>query len=189
MRRAFVIGNGLSRKGFDLNKLVGHGLIVGCNESYRTFDEFAMMCSIDGGITAQIKNDYSGLHVYKDGKDLVSNFDGGDLGYIGTGMNAGQLALKATIEIFKPDIIYVLGIDFGGGRVFNNKKTLGPSNVGWDTWKELFSHNVVRVGNDLTKEINLNIISKTVSNMGTLENECLTYREFNEHISFWERPL
>ena len=37
MERAFVIGNGLSRVGFDLNTLRGKGTIYGCNALYRDF--------------------------------------------------------------------------------------------------------------------------------------------------------
>lgn len=183
--RAFVIGNGLSRRGFDLRTLVGKGLIVGCNEAYQEFPHFDLMVSVDGAITTKIKEEHKGLHVYKWGKSWFRSDTGEDLGYIGTGLNAGQLALKATVEILKPEAIYLLGVDFGGGRVFTDKKTLAPSNVGWDTWKELIGDRVVRVGDDLTKEVPLNIISKVVSNVGHLDNECITYREFNERLHLW----
>lgn len=34
---AFIVGNGLSRKDFDLNRLKGVGTVYGCNALYRTF--------------------------------------------------------------------------------------------------------------------------------------------------------
>ena len=37
MERAFIIGNGVSRKGFDLEQLRGKGVIYGCNALYRDF--------------------------------------------------------------------------------------------------------------------------------------------------------
>ena len=37
MERAFIIGNGKSRIGFDLNQLRGKGTIYGCNALYRDF--------------------------------------------------------------------------------------------------------------------------------------------------------
>jgi hypothetical protein len=36
-KRVFCIGNGESRKGFDLEKLRPHGKIYGCNALYRDF--------------------------------------------------------------------------------------------------------------------------------------------------------
>jgi hypothetical protein len=185
--RAFVIGNGLSRKDFDLYSLKDKGLIIGCNEAYQEFPHFNMMASVDGAITEKIKNEYEGIHTYKQRKEWIIADKGFVLGGgpLATGFNAGQLALKTTIDLLRPDIIYLLGVDFGGGRVFTDKKTLAPSNTGWDTWKELLSNNIIRVGDDLTKEIPLNIISKVVSNVGHLDNECITYREFDERLSIW----
>ena len=37
MSNAFIIGNGESRKDFDLNLLKGNGTIFGCNALYRDF--------------------------------------------------------------------------------------------------------------------------------------------------------
>ena len=37
MKRVFCIGNGESRKGFDLEQLRPHGKIYGCNALYRDF--------------------------------------------------------------------------------------------------------------------------------------------------------
>ena len=37
MSKAFCIGNGESRKGFDLEQLRPHGKIYGCNALYRDF--------------------------------------------------------------------------------------------------------------------------------------------------------
>ena len=34
---AFIIGNGKSREGFDLEALRGEGLIIGCNSIYQDF--------------------------------------------------------------------------------------------------------------------------------------------------------
>jgi len=38
--RAFIVGNGQSRHGFDLNKLVGHGKILTCNLAFQHFDNW-----------------------------------------------------------------------------------------------------------------------------------------------------
>ena len=48
--KAFCIGNGTSRLGFDLNKLRGKGTIIGCNALYRDFKPDILVC-VDSGIT------------------------------------------------------------------------------------------------------------------------------------------
>lgn len=56
--RAFIIGNGPSRKGFDITSLKGHGTIYGCNALYRDFPKFDIpdyLVSIDEEIITEIK--------------------------------------------------------------------------------------------------------------------------------------
>lgn len=55
MSNAFVIGNGESRKEYDLNKLKGKGKIYGCNALYREFTPDALI-AVDSGITHEIYN-------------------------------------------------------------------------------------------------------------------------------------
>lgn len=54
MKRAFIIGNGPSRKGFNLDILKGHGTIYGCNALYRDFDPDYLV-AIDEDIIKEIK--------------------------------------------------------------------------------------------------------------------------------------
>ena len=49
MKRVFCIGNGESRKGFDLEKLRQHGKIYGCNAIYRDFLP-DVLTAVDHGI-------------------------------------------------------------------------------------------------------------------------------------------
>jgi len=49
MVKAFCIGNGTSRLGFDLERLRDKGLIVGCNALYRDFKPDVLVC-VDNGI-------------------------------------------------------------------------------------------------------------------------------------------
>tara|TARA_B100000085_G_scaffold37582_1_gene30784 strand:- start:828 stop:1667 length:840 start_codon:yes stop_codon:yes gene_type:complete len=55
MNRIFVIGNGESRKSFDLTKLKNHGKIFGCNGFYRDFVTDGLV-SVDPGIMHEIYN-------------------------------------------------------------------------------------------------------------------------------------
>ena len=53
MKRVFCIGNGESRKGFDLEKLRPHGKIYGCNALYRDFMP-DVLTAVDHGIMHEI---------------------------------------------------------------------------------------------------------------------------------------
>ena len=53
--RVFCIGNGESRKDFDLEKLKPHGKIYGCNALYRDFTP-DVLCAVDMGIMHEIYN-------------------------------------------------------------------------------------------------------------------------------------
>lgn len=58
MNTAFIIGNGTSRKGFDLNKLKPYGTIYGCNALYRDFPDHSIpdfLVAIDDGIITEIE--------------------------------------------------------------------------------------------------------------------------------------
>ena len=53
MKRVFCIGNGESRKGFDLESLRPHGTIYGCNAIYRDFMP-DVLTAVDHGIMHEI---------------------------------------------------------------------------------------------------------------------------------------
>lgn len=61
MSKIFCIGNGESRKGFDLNALKPHGKIYGCNALYREFTPDVLV-SVDHGIMHEI---YHSGYCYK----------------------------------------------------------------------------------------------------------------------------
>ena len=53
--RVFCIGNGESRRDFDLQQLRAHGKIYGCNALYRDFTP-DVLCAVDMGIMHEIYN-------------------------------------------------------------------------------------------------------------------------------------
>ena len=55
VENVFCIGNGESRKGFDLDKLKPHGKIYGCNAMYRDYTP-DVLCAVDMGIMHEIYN-------------------------------------------------------------------------------------------------------------------------------------
>ena len=59
MNTAFIIGNGTSRKGFDLARLKPYGTIFGCNALYRDYPDHSIpdfLVSIDDGIITEIEH-------------------------------------------------------------------------------------------------------------------------------------
>jgi hypothetical protein len=59
MNTAFIIGNGTSRKGFDLTRLKPYGTIFGCNALYRDYPDHSIpdfLVSIDDGIITEIEH-------------------------------------------------------------------------------------------------------------------------------------
>ena len=54
MKRVFLIGNGTSRDGFDLEQLRPHGKIYGCNAIYRSGFLPDVMIAVDHGIMHEI---------------------------------------------------------------------------------------------------------------------------------------
>ena len=53
MTKVFVLGNGESRKGLDLDGLRKHGKIYGCNALYRDYSPDALVC-VDGGMIHEV---------------------------------------------------------------------------------------------------------------------------------------
>ena len=59
MNTAFIIGNGTSRKSFDLKRLKPYGTIFGCNALYRDFPDYSIpdyLVAIDDGIMTEIEH-------------------------------------------------------------------------------------------------------------------------------------
>ena len=59
MNKVFVIGNGESRKGVDLDRLQQHGKVYGCNALYRDFTPDALVC-VDSAMIHEVYS--SGEH-------------------------------------------------------------------------------------------------------------------------------
>ena len=59
MNTAFIIGNGTSRKGFELTRLKPYGTVFGCNALYRDYPDYSFpdfIVSIDDGIISEIEH-------------------------------------------------------------------------------------------------------------------------------------
>lgn len=116
----FLIGNGASRKNFDLERLRKHGTIIGCNALYRDFkpdilvaiDQKMLLelnkagycndneCFIPGNRNTQLKNAMR----YK-----FKEFN-----------TSGCFAIKMIGLLMKPTTCYLIGMDGFPGNIYDN---------------------------------------------------------------------
>ena len=121
---AFVLGNGVSRKGIDLHNLKKYGRIYGCNALYREFDPDVLV-STDPNISKEIQESGWPLKpkcthwtrkpfADSGSKKLHPEYKG-----MSSGPNAVHLACTDKSEHQE---IYLLGFDLGSveGQLFNN---------------------------------------------------------------------
>jgi hypothetical protein len=117
---AFVLGNGQSRDGIDINRLLELGAVYGCNALYRTHTPTVLVAT-DKPISEQIQQSgYSKKHRFYTRRPLPNS---GALPVPAQyfGYSSGPLATAiAAINGHNP--IYMLGFDMGPGEDgrFNN---------------------------------------------------------------------
>lgn len=120
MSRAFVLGNGVSRKGVDLEHLRRYGKIYGCNALYREFTPDVLVATDRPISTAIQESGYAKNHEFytrrpqaeSGAKSVISKYHG-----YSSGPNAVALAAQHGHRR-----IYLLGFDMGpiNNNMFNN---------------------------------------------------------------------
>lgn len=120
---AFVLGNGVSRKGIDLHELKKHGVIYGCNALYRHFEPDYLIAVDVKMINEICKSRYQVTHkVWTNPNRSYNKLQGLNYFHPSKGWSSGPTALwLASQHGYKK--IYVLGFDYKGlseGKKFNN---------------------------------------------------------------------
>lgn len=121
MRRGFVIGNGPSRLGFDLERLRGNGITIGCNKLYRDFTPDYLV-ALDQDMRAELDalrewpftyfsrgyDERKVVRLFYNGKPDIRfhNINGG------WNNNSGVTAASLMVERIGVDELYLLGVDF-----------------------------------------------------------------------------
>lgn len=120
MTAAFVLGNGVSRKGLDLPRLQTYGKIYGCNALYREFTPDVLI-STDKPIREHIQN--SG---YSQKNRVYTRHPLPGLGALAVpfeyqGFSSGPIAVGLA-AIDRANTVYLLGFDMGpaANGKFNN---------------------------------------------------------------------
>ena len=121
---AFIIGNGPSRKNFDLKKLKGKGTVFGCNALYRDFPKHDLpdyLVAIDDPIIEEIKKSS-----YPQDRFIVPPEDEQyeDPQYNPYARYRSNAGVNAMFEAMKKghNVLYCLGFDF---MLRNPKRSLG----------------------------------------------------------------
>lgn len=132
---AYIIGNGVSRKNFDLNKLIGNGTSLGCNALYRDFEPDYLI-AIDHKMiteivdyarnhgTPQNKKEYLDKHFWV--RHLPEGIEWHRILPPSRGWASGPTAALLAIETLLYDRVYLIGFDFEGlpgkteEKTFNN---------------------------------------------------------------------
>lgn len=190
---AYIIGNGPSRKNFDLNKLKASGQTYGCNALYRDFiPDFIF--SVDSKITSTMVKDKVYEKCWHYAPSLEVNRYPPHLQLIpnNPGWISGSAAFwTATVHGHKN--IFLIGFDFreyGKGQlnnIYQDSKHYGPRNgedifQGWlDQWRDLqrmrpyCTFNLVH-----DNPPDFLLVSNPSKNIGKWNH--LTYEQFNDTI-------
>lgn len=130
MNRAFIIGNGKSREGFDLEQLRKHGTIYGCNALYRDFEP-DWLISIDDKITEEIKAsgfpDKKFIHPVFEEQFEHPEFNPFTRLRSNAGMNAMIEALRhGHRELLCFGFDFVMQNDLATGNIYEGTNAYGP---------------------------------------------------------------
>lgn len=115
MKTAFIIGNGETRRGFDLTRLKPYGTIFGCNALYRDYyPEFVVpdyLVAIDNGIIGEIEQqqDFPSARVIIPPED--ERWEPAECNRARPRSNAGMNAMREAIKMGYDQLI-CLGFDF-----------------------------------------------------------------------------
>lgn len=118
---AFVLGNGISRKHINLNKLKEHGSVYGCNALYREFAPDHLVC-VDTKMVIEIKDSgYNKTYsVWSNPNKLTRNTPDINIIDPNKGWSSGPTAMLLASQHGHQEI-YVLGFDYVGlGENVNN---------------------------------------------------------------------
>jgi hypothetical protein len=190
MTRAFVLGNGLSRQGVNLEQLSRLGKIYGCNALYRDFVPDVLVAT-DRPIAESIqKSGYALANRFYTrrpieglgGRELVEKYSG-----FSSGPNA--VALSALDDNYK---IYLLGFDMGPTEenLFNNvysntefyKTSQHPPTFTGNWAKQL-----AQISRDFYDREFIRVFGKTTAQISQLENlnnfKNLSLQDFLDRIN------
>ena len=192
----FIIGNGESRQGFDLNELRGKGTIFGCNALYRNFEPDYLVV-LDKPMLQEVKQNANTSNIIslgtskptRDRKKRQTEARLNDKHLIYLDMeciaNSGMLAVLAAATISEYTNIYLIGFD-----LHNNHSNLYK---GTENYKHTYDHICTDAYMDFYVEkwnkLQKQIAPKTLIRIGDVDQyyidnniPTLTYSEFKTKL-------
>jgi hypothetical protein len=169
-KRVFLIGNGPSRKNFDLNSLTGKGFIVGCNALYRDFSP-DMLVAIDSKMINEFRRNNVKIPIIHRSNYRTKFFN-----------SSGIFGLRYILEMLEPKICYLLGMDFAPGNVyFATSNYRNHLKLEWIREKKFF----LKALKQFSKTEVVHVMDKRVFN--NLDPKIynyrhITYKEFKDEI-------
>ena len=184
---AYIIGNGTSRKTFDLTKLKGKGTVYGCNALYRDFMPDVLIVH-DFKITEEVFNSgYSGNLWCRRPPEGVDHDQVYDLKHPGQRWATGPTAVYIAAQ--QHDTLYLLGFDFVGieDGLINNLYVDTP-NYRRSTFQapnpENWVSNILEVINNNTEKSFTFVGSKPLTEFEKCSNICiLDYDTFEKKLN------
>jgi hypothetical protein len=116
----FLLGNGKSREGFDLERLRPYGTIIGCNALYRDFTPDLLIC-IDTKMLLEVhrinyaENNFLMMPAGRSTK-IVKALEWRIKHY----NTSGCFAIKMISALMRPKVCYMLGMDGYPGNVYDS---------------------------------------------------------------------
>jgi len=167
--KVFLIGNGSSRKNFDLNLLRGKGTIIGCNALYRDFTPDILICQDSKMARELFDSQYSGLVLTGRGPGVrLKNHITWKSGRART---SGVFGLTFISKIMKPKICYAIGMDGYDGNVYEGTHNYLSKPI---KYHKITSQYAQAIGN--TEVINVN--EKDLWQVDKPNYKFITYKEF-----------
>jgi hypothetical protein len=113
----FIVGNGQSRKGFDLHRLFDYGIVYGCNALYRDFQPDVLVV-MDGDMLIEVRESkYDGhvihQHLDRNRQECMLDWEGREYekrNLHPSGVTAMHVAIQRHIQVTK---VVLLGFDVG----------------------------------------------------------------------------
>lgn len=141
MATAFVVGNGISRKGLDLNTLKPLGKVYGCNALYREFTPDVLVATDKPISTAIQASGYATTNIFYT-RHLIENSDAKKIPPEYYSFSSGPAAVGIAASDDN-QLIYLIGFDIGPGEnnAYNNMyentefyKTTGSQPIYTGNW-------------------------------------------------------
>jgi hypothetical protein len=171
----FIVGNGNSRKNFDLNLLKEKGTIIGCNALYREFKPDILAVLNYRMIKEVLEYSKENFCICLKRTDVdINSITQWKVSRVNS---SGCLAIKIVSLLIRPSKCYMLGMDGIKGNIYNDTKNY-PKDKGRNL-DRMFKHNVLAVKESkTTKFINVNLVDNWPENTA----EFMSYKRFKETI-------